>query len=300
MSEVGFVAHADSRERLIERLVAAGIEDDFTPAQRQEGWENVVIETDDRIYRFSKLSPSEFQREVDILEAVAGRLPVDSPVIEQVLHDPDVMIYRKITGAWFEPERYLTWTDAERTALATSIAEALTAFHAFDDLDPKLLADIPHFDDIFAIDRVPRQLPQLAERDRMFVEALLHEWTQPGGNSVLTQDVLLHNDFHLDNAVLDDAGRLSGLWDFSCVAFGRAEYDLRYLHAQVTSHDRPVAASGQYLDLLNRVIDAMEATTGRQLDRQLAVAADRLEALADTETRRWPAVIAFWRGLDGQ
>ena len=40
--------------------------------------------------------------------------------------------------------------------------------------------------------------------------------------------VVLHNDFHLGNMVLDaPVGEMTGIWDFSCVALGEPTCDLR-------------------------------------------------------------------------
>ncbi|MET9021577.1 phosphotransferase [Actinopolymorpha sp. NPDC004070] len=109
-----------------------------------------------------------------------------------------------------------------------------------------------------------------AEHSWQPVEALIEEYAQAwehGG--VPGPDVLLHNDFHAGNFVLDaPVGVLTGVWDFSCVAHGRATADLRYF------------ADGSP-DLLHRLAEAYQRRTGRPVDVRAAVVALRAENVCD-------------------
>jgi len=103
-------------------------------------------------------------------------------------------------------------------------------------------------------------------------------------------EVVLHNDFHEGNFVLDrPVGRISGIWDFSCVQTGSVSFDLRYL-------------DGTSRDLNRRVARHYISITGRRVDLRAAVVANRVENVADAiETGRrdlLDAALARWAKVD--
>jgi Phosphotransferase enzyme family len=82
---------------------------------RSDGWENAVIETADGwILRFPRVADLPFEREVAILDRLAGRLPVPIPAIAFTGTRTRFAAYRKLTGTAFDREAYLAVPAARR------------------------------------------------------------------------------------------------------------------------------------------------------------------------------------------
>ncbi|SFG21970.1 Predicted kinase, aminoglycoside phosphotransferase (APT) family [Actinopolymorpha cephalotaxi] len=268
-------------------LAAAEGRDDVDPtgAVLRTGWENLVLETRDGwILRFPRPGV-DFERELAVLAAVAGRLPVATPEVVWTGRRSRFAAYRRLTGAGFDPAVYERASTAERDRLTLSLADFLAAMHTC--LSPTLIAELgipaawgsavgaelatgPEPPEGPVSERLAAQLPLMPSAARKPVEALIEEYArawEDGG--VQGPEVLLHNDFHAGNFVLDaPVGVLAGVWDFSCVARGRPTADLRYF------------ADGSP-DLLHRLADAYERRTGWPMDVRAAVVALRAENVCD-------------------
>lgn len=237
---------------------------DLVGAVRHSGWENVVLETRDGwILRFPR-EHVDFDRELAILGRLADRLPVPIPRVEWTGRKRTFAAYRKLVGSQFDPTAYAEALPSQRDALAASLAEFLVAMHcALSPAEVRELG-IPGGDDHLVVlpwERIPEAALPAVRRVVHDFESIWIAERVPG------PDVLLHNDFHFWNMVLDGpVGRVTGVWDFSCVQLGKPSFDLRYL---VES------------DLADRIAAAYEARTGVPMDLGAAVIAHRFELICD-------------------
>jgi len=243
---------------------------DLSDAVLRSGWENVVLETADWIYRFPRDDHVAFDRELAILARLEGRLPAATPRVEWIGQRARFAAYRKLLGDAFDLATYLRASAGQRDALASSLAEFLTAMHSSFDADeidrlgiPALGADSGDVPEPMNLDALPSHVRPaaaavLAEHHRRWI-----------AGSVPGPDVVLHNDFHLQNLVLaGPLGPVAGVWDFSCVVVGRPTFDLRYFE-------------GDSIDLLTRIASHYEWLAGRQIDVAAAITANRREIIGD-------------------
>ncbi|WP_020579173.1 phosphotransferase family protein [Actinopolymorpha alba] len=203
-----------SLAELIEAVEAEDRSVDLSGAVRRAGDQNFVLETAEWIYRFPR-SWIDFDREVAVLAALDGRLPVEIPRVEWVGQRSRFCAYRKIIGWPFDRGSYLSATRSRQQALAASMAEYLAALH--QALTEPEIASIG-IPDFFSLEA----RADLIDANDVPVSV------RPDVNNMLTQArelsdridgrVLLDNDFTSDNIVLEgEMGSLSGVWDFSGV-----------------------------------------------------------------------------------
>jgi aminoglycoside phosphotransferase (APT) family kinase protein len=251
-------------ESLRAAVIAEDRHVDLSDAVLRSGWENVVLETADWIYRFPRSDDIAFDRELEILAHLDGRLPAATPSVAWIGRRTRFAVYRKLTGHVFDPAAYYDASANDRDALACSLAEFLVAMHdVFDppEIERLGIPAIGGVHDSVRLDGLPAHL-------RAPAAAVLTEhqrrWT-----SVPGPDVVLHNDFHLQNMVLaGPLGPVAGVWDFSCVAVGRATFDLRYFEADS-------------IDLLIRIASRYEGLSGRSVDIDASISANRKEIIGD-------------------
>lgn len=228
-------------------------------ALRRAGAENVVLETDQWIYRFPR-EHVDFDRELTVLRLLADRVPVRIPHVEWVGRRSRFAAYRKIVGQPLQRDRYRAETRTWQLTLAQSMAEYLAAVHVALTDTEIAAAGIPAFFPLTAraalinLDDVPALI-------RGEVAALLNEAVGIGDD--VGPPVLLHNDFTSDNLVLEDDGRLLGVWDFSGVCVGPASFDFRYVPRE------PAPLTGD-------VVSTYERLTGRPVHRGAFRAAARI------------------------
>lgn len=241
-------------------VLAEGHSVDLAGAVRRAGDENVVLETDEWIYRFPRPGV-DFDREIRLLDALHGRLPVITPHVEWVGRMTRFCAYRKIAGWRLDRNVYRAASRASQRILAGSLAEYLAAFH--QALSPAEIAaiDIPDFyslaqrADLIRLDAVPAQ----ARTEVAELIARAHEI-----NGRLSGLMLLHDDFTTDNLRFHgEMGPLCGAFDFSHSCVGPAAFDFRYLI------DEPAP-------LIGDVIAEYERITGVAIDQEAFILAARV------------------------
>ena len=243
-------------------------------AELRSGWESVVLDTPDGwILRFPRDEDVPFERELALLDRLHDRLPAPIPRIAWTGRFTRFAAYRRLDGVELEPAVFAAAAPLVRDRVAGDLARFLAAMHGA--LQPSEIAElqVPPFDadGFFPLDL--RRLPTALRNRYAVVRAELERRVAASPHP----PVLLHNDFHLGNLVLDaPLGRLAGVWDFSCVATGEPAPDVRYL-----SGDRDLAA---------RIASGYAARTVREIDLGLAAAALTLEEVSDAlEEGRDPA-----------
>jgi aminoglycoside phosphotransferase (APT) family kinase protein len=259
---------------LVAAVAVEGRGVDLVDAELRSGWENVVVETRDGwILRFPRDEDHAFERELAILERVHGRLPVQTPEVEWTGRHTRFAAYRKLDGAEFDAAAYAAASDARRDRTARSLAEFLVAVHGLFTLADVEELQLPGTNHQPCLDQVCTRIDQVPATSRAAVDALVEEFTQTWVDGVVAgPEVVLHNDFHTSNLVLDEpVGVVTGVWDFSCVQVGVPTFDLRYFE------DGPP-------DLLHRLAGHYQELTGRTVDVTAAVVANRMEAVSDALT----------------
>lgn len=252
-----------SLAELIEAVRAEDRGVDLVGAVRRSGDQNFVLETAEWIYRFPR-DWIDLDREVAVLAALDGRLPVDTPRVEWVGQRSRFFAYRKITGRPFDGRRYLSDTRARQRDLAASMAEYLAALH--DALTEPEIASIG-IPDFFPLDARadlidPNGVPPSVRPE---VTDMLARARELSGR--LEGRMLLDNDFTSDNFVLDsETGLLSGVWDYSGVTIGPASFDFRALLRDPDP-------------LTEDVVREYELRTGREICRKAFVIAFRITDL---------------------
>ena len=247
---------------------------DLDGAEFRLGWENVVLDTPDGwIIRFPRDEEFPFAREMKLLSRLRPRLPAPIPAVVSTGQQTQVAVYRRLDGQHLEVSRYEAAPAAVRDRVADRLARFLAAMH--EALSPAEIAEIGV--PTTFVGEVHTEVPPLPEQ-------LVPSWRtvrdelQQRLDASPNRPVLLHDDFHLGNLVLDsELGDLAGVWDFSCVAVGDLSIDFRYL-------------VGDSWDLATRIASAYAARTGREVDLGLAATALQLEEVSDAlEEGRDPA-----------
>lgn len=254
---------------------------DLAGAVRRAGDENVVLETREWIYRFPKPGV-DFEREVRLLAALDGRLPVATPRVEWVGEKTRFCAYRKITGWRFDRGAYRTATRSSQWALAASLAEYLAAIHLSLTEAEIAAVGLPDWftlgqrADLIRLESVPESVRGEVEQ----LAARAHSIEVSGR-------MLLHDDFTTDNLVFDgEMGTLVGAWDFSHSAVGPATFDFRYL----LNEPDPLTTD---------VVSAYERITGCEIDREAFLVAARVADVLRQIRRGGPddviATVRSWR-----
>ena len=286
------VAGTFDLDSLVAAIIAEDRQVELSGAVRKSGWENVVVETvDGWILRFPRHDGVAFEREITILERVCGRMPARTPRVEWTGKNTRFAAYRALTGTDFDAEAYSAAPVRQRDVLARSLAGFLVAMHTFFSPAEVDELGIPHPDetlDADPVDLVMSRLTEIPAEMRPDVERLVEDYAATWATGTVPgPDVVLHNDFHTSNLVLDGpAGEVTGVWDFSCVQVGVPTFDLRYFE------DGPD-------DLLHRLAAEYENLSGHRVDRRAAVLANRVEVVCDAletgTTDSLRAAVDRWR-----
>lgn len=266
------------REELIKVARADGLDTelgiDLDRSTFRVGWENVVLDTADGwIVRFPRDDDVAFERELLLLDRLHDRLPTPIPKIIRTGRIARYAVYRRLDGAVLDLQAFQVADPITRDRVAAPFGRFLAAMHdalTEDEITELGIPPVGGAGDESPAEQLPVDLRRRYEavRDQV-AERLAARAAKP---------VLLHDDFHLGNLVLDaPLGRLSGVWDFSCVGTGDPSIDFRYL-------------VGDSQELAARIASAYAARTGREIDLGLAAAALVLEEVSDAlEEGRDPA-----------
>lgn len=234
---------------------AEGRDVDLDSAELLVGWENAVIRTGDGwIYRFPRIEPEEYRRELAILARLPGTLPARTPEVAWTGSRTAFAAYRTIVGSQADADALRTAPEEVRRRTARSLAEFLAAMHGRFDATEAAELGIPKQNLREMVIEAENALPALPSTARDSLRALIDAFL---GTELAAPDplpVVLHGDYHFGNLVLDHpTGVVSGVWDFSCVELGNPASDLRYLLGGSAQIGELVADC--YADLTGRVLD---------------------------------------------
>ncbi|QGN35075.1 phosphotransferase [Microlunatus sp. Gsoil 973] len=257
------------RDELIRLARADGLESELTidldNSEFKIGWENVVLDSPDGwIVRFPRDDEVPFHRELRLLARLHDRLPARIPAVVRTGRSARYAVYRRLDGAVLDLKAFEAADPLVRDRVAAPFGRFLAAMHDAFSRDEITALDVPAADQ-FGDESTAERLPAAVRSRYQEVRALVADRLASGA----APPVLLHNDFHLGNLVLDaPLGRLAGVWDFSCVATGDPSVEFRYL-------------VGDSRELAARIASAYAARTGREIDLGLAAAVLKLEEVSD-------------------
>jgi aminoglycoside 2''-phosphotransferase len=190
------------------------------------GWDHQVVVLDERLlFRFPN---EQYYRdvlplEIAALEQLDGTVAAAVPRMTHVAPDASFAGYPLLPGEPLTPARFASLPDADRAAIATQLAELLTAMHTRVRIDAVVpLWDVAEENDAaerVARDRLPALLtpPQLAAALAILDDARALVAEAP-------VQVLLHGDVYADHLLWD--GRRLAVIDFSDLARGDPAVDL--------------------------------------------------------------------------
>jgi len=206
----------------------------FTTASLETyGEDNLIVVLDDKwIVRFPRNDDyrARFSAELNLLDVLGPLSELSVPRYEHVSPDKSFGAYRRIPGSELTPARFAALSESDRKDALTSLGEFLSTLHA---LPPRLIAQP---DGTIARTWSGEQFAALyrgmrrAKIARVVPPAALERFDafhDVFENSQQGPSRLVHDDIS-DDHILVDAGRISGIIDFSDASFGDPAIDFAF------------------------------------------------------------------------
>lgn len=183
------------------------------------GWTNLVIEINDQwIFRFVRdVNNRQIALEKEFLPRFSKVSPVKIPEI--ITSDFDFISYRKIIGERFSPDRFLLFSDSQRTQLIKLLGKFLTCLHNFK-FDHQYLSTEPYGGSNFWSDLWLPLKNDLSVRTRDKAEKFFTDSIEQI-NLISYKKTLVHADLGTNNIIVDyKKNNLSGIIDFGDLCIG--------------------------------------------------------------------------------
>ena len=218
------------------------------------GWDSNAVEAGDTIFKFPKHAeaPARLRREARFLALIAPRVPLAVPRMK--LHETPRLFseHVMIRGEIIETASYDVLSDAQKQAMAETLAEFYAALHAIPvseaiaaGAEPK-----PEWPDAAAVLPALHELPEPVRDFARHVFAAYLELPHE-------EEIFGYFDGHGWNMAFDhERGVLNGVYDFADAAIGPRTREFTY--SSLTSPD-----------LTERLISAYENQTGIAIDRRV-------------------------------
>lgn len=237
------------------------------------GWDSNAVEAGDTIFKFPKHADAlpRLRREAKFLDLIAPRVRLAVP--RMTLHEAPMLFseHKMIPGSIIETAGYDVLSDAQKQAMAETLAEFYAALHTIPVAEaiaagaeakpgwPPAAVSLP-----VLRERLPPHVLEFAERAFAAYDALPAE-----------EEIFGYFDGHGWNMAFDHGRRvLNGVYDFADAAIGPLSREFTY----------PALTS---TDLMERLIRAYAAVTGRAVDRRtvaIRMSVQNLSELAELET----------------
>ncbi len=183
------------------------------------GWTNIIIEINKRwIFRFVRdINNRQIAIEQDFLPKFAGVSPVKIPEI--ILSDRDYIAYVKIPGERFSPEKFLLFSNSQKTATIKLLGEFLTCLHNFQ-FSHQYLSAAPYgggdfWNDLWFAVKDNLSAPTKQKAEKYFRDAMAQI------KSIPWKKTLIHADLGTNNILMDfQQNSLSGIIDFGDLCLG--------------------------------------------------------------------------------
>jgi len=232
-----------------------------------EGWDSDAVEAGGTIFKFHKRPEAipRLRKEARILALIRPRVPLAVP--DMRLHEAPELCseHAKIPGEMIETPQYAVLSDAQRDAMATTLAAFYAALHAIP-------VDVAQ-----AAGAEPNPGWPPAREIMQLVEATLPPGLHAWARAVLTaydavpssRTTFCYYDGHGWNMAFDhQRGVLNGVYDFADAGLGPRAKDLCY-------------SSFISTDLTERLVTAYEAATGETVDRRQVALYTAIQRLAE-------------------
>lgn len=233
------------------------------------GWRNYVFLINNKlIVRFPKNVVSEMGVQKKVLDKLAKSISYKIPTIHYLDPKRCYTVYPAILACSYSLWDFQQFTSEEKSRAAVDIADFLYQMHGVYALEELQELGIARFDyakevrDIseesakFATLSLPRKVSKLVESQ---AEVAKHHLSQNH------EEVLLHNDLHAGNIILDcDNKRLHGVIDFDDIKIGHFQLDFASLIYSLPA------------DISQSIVQIYADRTGREVgfDYALAIAVD--------------------------
>ena len=217
----------------------------------ERGWTNLVIEINNRwIFRFVRDKDNrQIVLEGDFLPQFIQVCPIDIPKL--VMSDTDYIAYPKIIGERFSPEKFLLFSDTQKTELIKLLAEFLTCLHDFQ-YDHPSLSDAPYGGRDFWNDLWFSVKDNLALETKTKMKTYFTKIFEQI-SAVPFQKTLIHADLGTNNVLVNfDRGSLGGVIDFGDLCLGDPAADFagfyrnfgrRFTEELLNNYDRSIESN---------------------------------------------------------
>lgn len=187
------------------------------------GWSNIVVQiNEDWIFRFTRgLCEAQFQLEADFLLSMkasrsapfsTGNYPVSIPRI--IAHGSDYLVYRKVPGERFSPQRYCQLSANGQLKVVRHLASFVSKLHRMQYRHPALSA-APYGGGDFWTELWPAGSRLLQPSTRSRAQSFFEEKIQ-AANATAFNKTLIHADLATNNVLVNfDTDCGVGVIDFS-------------------------------------------------------------------------------------
>lgn len=242
------------------------------------------------VFRFARndASRAALQRELALLDAIAGRMPVPVPVPE--LRAADAMAYRLLPGEPLTHWLLRSLGPSVQQRLAEQLGAFLQMLHSWPGPLPLPVNtnDGGSLDDLH--EHFRRTLyAYLDAHQKVWIDRLFADAASITANRPAPQNRLIHNDFKVGHVLYDaSTERLSGILDFGIACYDAPDIDIcnlmqcfgesfvtRMCAAYPEMHAMlPRARFGVHLMELEAVADGIQQHDPRRMVANLAVPRD--------------------------
>ncbi len=196
------------------------------------GWRNYVfLINGSLIVRFPKVKKTDLNKQKQILDLLSDKISFELPKIYYLDLEHCYAIYPAILACSYNRQSISTFNQTEKNNLAEDLADFLRQMHqALSTNDHKKLK-IDQFDYLKEITDIAGESKQIQKLDLgIDLKEFIQEQSEISSEYLSRnfEEVLLHNDLHSSNIILDcDKKKLQGVIDFDEMKVGH--YDLDFV-----------------------------------------------------------------------
>jgi len=185
-----------------------------------KGWSSFAFQIGDKILRFPRRNMGQCLKEQSVCDLIRGHISVPIPKIE-IIDDAEhpYAMHQIIPGNLWD-DKYESFDAATQTALAQDCAKFLSEIHAINPEKLSMSISHPTGPEFTEFNHVRPLLENYYSKSQIGAIEKKYNAMQ---KTTSGDFVFCHGDLHGDNSVLDDCGRLVGVFDFgNCEVHERA------------------------------------------------------------------------------
>ncbi|MCL2017543.1 MAG: aminoglycoside phosphotransferase family protein [Alphaproteobacteria bacterium] len=236
----------------------------ITPEFIGEGWFSIAFRIGSYIVRFPKDGGTQYIHEAAVCRFIAPSLSVPVPEIQNVSDEMQYAIHRELKGRLWDGKTLLSMSVTGRANLAKDCAKFLSELHAIDrDAASREVPDLRYITDS------GKDPEKCAAAFHGFlsptqIESLISKYVAA---NVAKHDelVISHRDFEGCNSVLDEQGRLAGVFDWGNCGLVEPAYDLSRICIYDDTPDFTMNIIAEYNRLSGRNISETKVMKQRMI-----------------------------------